>query len=319
MTITRTPYRIGLAGGGLDRPELFEKAALGAPILNGAMNKYLWVTVNRRVTDEHVVVRYSQEERVNDVSEIKHDLVRMVLQEHGGNEWRRSEITIVGELPGNSGIGSSAALTVGLIHALKAERGERATQSGLAAEAVRLEALRLGPGAGVQDPWGCALPGWKVGWLGPAHRLWVTVPAKNAAFDDSLEIVWTGRQRNAGKYLREAYESGHQDWEARLANSIEIIKCWAEGINGPADRVRLGRLLEQNDGLKGRHGAHGDDDLADIYEREHAKDGARGKLMGAGGGGFILLVRPDGRHNRNDEERIPIGIDHHGTTLIHSE
>ena len=284
--LTWTPYRASLAGGGLDYPELCR--AVPVRVLTGSLDRGMYVLATRVRYDERIRLRCSTNETVETPRQLRHTLAAEVLSRvppQGG-----IEIAVTGELPGRSGIGSSAAFAVGLLNALRRLRGETPAREALAEEAADVERTWSEQAAGVQDAWGCALGGVSLLTFDGSARPGIErLPARRQE-PSGLEMVWAGGARDAGPVLA-LQAAARRDAglvALRRANAEAIIDAW---MRDERDVGAVGRLLEEAWSLKlaasrGDRHAH---DADAVYSRECVARGQRGKLMGAGGGGFLLV------------------------------
>src|SRR5438874_9067353 len=170
MIITQTPLRIGLVGGGTDIPDYYREH--GGRVLNCAIDKYVYVIVKERFDDD-IYVNYSKKEIVSRVEDLEHELVREAMWMTGVTNG--VEITTLADIPsaGGSGLGSSSAVTVGLLHALFAYRGRQVTAEELADRACTIEIDRCGKPIGKQDQYAAAFGGICDIHFGPGDRVFV--------------------------------------------------------------------------------------------------------------------------------------------------
>ena len=201
MIITQTPLRIGLLGGGTDLPEYYRE--YGGRVLNVALDKYVYVIVKQRFDDD-IYINYSKKEIVSRVDEIEHELVREAMEMTGVTSG--VEITTLADIPsGGSGLGSSSAVTVGLLHALSAYRGCPMTGAELAARACEIEIERCGKPIGKQDQYVAALGGVRDIRFGPGEQVVAAEvslsPAALCNFQDQLMLFYTGGTRSADAIL----------------------------------------------------------------------------------------------------------------------
>ena len=324
VIVTRTPLRVSFAGGGTDLAAFYE---LGhGAVLSTAIDKYIWVTVKRHgdVFDERVRVNYSRTESVGSIDEVQNDIVRESLR------FLEIEppvyISTVGDLPTSTGLGGSSSFTVGLLNALHAYRGERVSAGQLAEEACSIEIDVLRQPIGKQDQYAAAYGGLNLYSFKPGG--WVTVEPQRipehvaTTLFEQMLLFWTGHQRDASAVLGEQKANTIH----RLAE-LEQIRELAYELQGilRTDNVSaadLGALLDRGWQLK-RHLASAvtTDQIDDWYERAMAAGALGGKLCGAGGGGFLLMVvAPDCqdavRNALTDLHPVQVRPESHGSQIM---
>ncbi len=304
MIITRTPFRITLGGGGTDLPSFYEQH--GGYIFSMCINKYMYIMLNRRsVADRKIVIRYSQVETVDSIDEIHHPLAREALRVHDVRE--NIELTSVADMPGKSGLGSSGAYLVGLLTAIRAYKGESASLQEIAEEACHIEMDILKEPVGKQDQYMAAFGGFRE--LDIARDGTVTVTEVPVAVPAIKELAakagmyYTGVQRSATAVLKAqddaARETGSPD-HARVLESLQHIKAIGSRIRrsfADGDLDAFGRLMDEHWQFKKRMSKGISlSVLEDLYETVKRQYGVLGgKIIGAGGGGFIMLYCPEHR------------------------
>ncbi|HMP89351.1 MAG TPA: galactokinase [Kiritimatiellia bacterium] len=301
MIITRTPFRITLGGGGTDLPSFYEQH--GGYVFTMAINKYMYIMLNRRsVADRKIVIRYSQVETVDSIDEIKNPLAREALRLHNLNE--NIELTSVADMPGKSGLGSSGSYLVGILTAVRAYRQLPANPLEVAAEACRIEMDILKEPVGKQDQYIAALGGFQVLEINKQGTVQATrVPVDFMLINEFVQkarIYYTGVQRNATAVLKvqdQAARSSSSPDHHRVMDSLLQIKEIGSLIKVAFDREDLdtfARLMDEHWMHKRRMSATISlsrlDQLYDHVKQEFGVLG--GKIIGAGGGGFIMLYCP---------------------------
>ncbi|MEZ5317442.1 MAG: hypothetical protein R2752_08600 [Vicinamibacterales bacterium] len=325
MIVSKTPFRVSLAGGGSDFAEYYHQRP--GRVVTAAIDRHMYVTVNRRF-DDSLRVSYTRTEIVDHVDALQHDLIREALKMTGIVSG--VEVTTIADLPAGIGLGSSSTLTVGVLNALYAFKGEWHSAADLAERACHIEIERLGRPIGKQDQYIAAFGGLQDIRFNPddtvAVQPVVSTPAVRERLRRRLLLFFTGMQRDAGDVLAEA---------RRRLGSSEESRAHVDGLVAIADRVRqalaegridgLGRCLDVSWQLKKRM-ASGvtNGTLDDFYglAREAGADG--GKVSGAGGGGCLLLfARPAARRAVRASMRdaglreVPFGLDPEGSRIIH--
>lgn len=312
MIITQTPLRLSFLGGGTDFPDYYASPAnaRGGCCIGVAIDKYAYVVVKERF-DEKIYVNYSQKEIVDSADELKHELVREAMRLTGVDqlvaETRQGvEITTLADVPSEgSGLGSSSAVTVGLLQALWTYRGEIRTAEQLAAEACRIELEVLGKPMGVQDAYWSAFGGLGRLTFGPDDRARIGyVPLalaseRIAELSRRLLLFYTHRTRKASSIL--AGQARNIPERMGILDRLRDLAYEAGELleSSAADALgRFGALLHQGWLLKTQM-ADGitDKGIDDLYAAALAAGAVGGKLAGAGGGGFLLLYVPLGRQD----------------------
>ena len=301
MIITRTPFRITLGGGGTDLPSFYREH--GGYVFTMAINKYMYLCLNRRsVADRKIVIRYSQVETVDSVDEIKHPLAREALRLHGVRE--NVELTSIADMPGKSGLGSSGSYLVGLLTAIRAYHGTSASPQEIAEEACRIEMDILKEPVGKQDQYIAAFGGFRV--LDIAKDGAVKVSSVPVDFVTANELVgkariyYTGVQRSATSVLKkqdEAAKKASSPDHQRVVDSLLRIKEIGKQIQKAfvdRDLDRFAVLMDEHWMNKRKLSAGVSLSVLDeVYDEVKKRFGVLGgKIIGAGGGGFLMLYTP---------------------------
>ena len=299
MLITRTPLRISFVGGGTDMPAFYNHQK-GA-VVSFAINKYIYVLVNKKF-DGKFRVSYSQTENVDTIEEIKHDLIRESLLTH--NIKKGLEIVTVSDIPGNgTGLGSSSATTVGLVNALESNT----PPSTLAERAWMIEAEKCFHPVGKQDHYAAAHGG--LNYFEFSKRCVTVSPIPfsdhwiNELENHSL-LLWTGISRNANDILKHQCKNLERDEVAiecgqrlsSLATDLYNKMLDAEFIRG-IPMETLAEFLDYGWGLKqGLEKGIGTDEITTLYDTAIDNGAWGGKMLGAGGGGFLYFIAPPFAH-----------------------
>ncbi len=320
MIITQTPLRIGLVGGGTDLPSYYREH--GGRVLNCALDKYVYVIVKQRFDDD-IYVNYSRKEIVSQVSELEHELVREAMGLTGVTSG--VEITTLADIPSSgSGLGSSSAVTVGLLHALSAYQGRPVTARQLAEWACSIEIEHCGKPIGKQDQYIAAFGGIRDIRFGPgdeviAEELALSAAARRA-LQQQLMLFYTGVTRSADPILAEqnanVEATRHQlDLLRDLAGFAAERLCSGDvDAIGPAVREGWEAKRKLASGV-----SNGQIDLAVSRALDAGASGA--KLTGAGGGGFLLVIcpieqQPAVRQNLADMRELPVKLDRLGSRVV---
>jgi len=295
MIITRTPFRVSFFGGGTDYPVWYEKH--GGAVLSTTINKYCYI--NCRYLPPFFTyknrVRYSFREETQKINQIKHAAVRECLNfmriKHG------IEMVHAGDLPARSGIGSSSSFTVGFLNALYALAGKIMSKRGLAADAIHVEHKIIKESIGSQDQVASAFGGFNKITFGGDEGFFVqpiTIdPKKLELFQKHFMLFFTGFSRSASEIAKEQIKiTPKREKELKLMK--EMVDYAVEILNGDVDYLlRFGKLLDETWKIKkGLTKLITTNTIDDIYETGRRAGALGGKLLGAGGGGFILFFVP---------------------------
>ncbi|HLB28955.1 MAG TPA: hypothetical protein VJM69_02360 [Dehalococcoidia bacterium] len=296
MIVTRTPLRIPLGGGGTDLPSYYRR--YGGFLISAAINRYVYIVVNRRFED-NIRVSYSQTEIVDRVEEIEHPIVRSALKLL--NMDTGLEIISIADLPASTGLGSSSSFTVGLLHALHALKREAISPQDLAEEAFHIEVEVLGEPIGKQDQYLAAFGGVVCLEIGRDGYVRTTPLEMSDAliqeFEHSVILMYTGLKRSAAEVLAE--ESGALGREeALVTESLHVIKQIGVQVKEAleSDNLNLfGELLDYHWQAKKQLSGKVSSGLLDSWYELAKEHGALGgKVMGAGGGGFFMFYCDNG-------------------------
>lgn len=297
MITTRTPLRVSFFGGGTDLPAYARRH--GGTVLASTIDKYIHIEVRPRA-DGRYVVRHSSTEVVDDLDDMTHDLARECLRlvpPPGG-----IEITSTTDAPlTGCGLGTSSAFTVGLLQALLALAGRSTDAAEVAELACRVEIDLLGQPIGKQDQYSTALGGFRQMWFdrdGSVRTVPVEVPAEaRERLTAHLKLVFTGQTRKAAEVLRR-WRPDQAATESRYHALKQMTGPGRHALT-TGDTRELGRLLDLSWQHKRALSQTGEADAATVlYEAARAAGSHGGKLLGAGGGGYFLLVCPPEAEDR---------------------
>lgn len=326
MIISRTPLRISFVGGGSDLPAFYEREA-GA-VVSTTINRYIYITVSPKF-DRRIRASYSQTETVDRVDELKHELIREALTQTGIDG--AIEITSISDIPSRgTGLGSSSAYTVGLLNALYAHTGRLAGAERLAREACAIEIERCGRPIGKQDQYSAAYGGLKHLCFNPDGTVFVDQilcePATRRRLERNLLLLYTGHTRRAESILAEqSRNSGDQAaTRAGLRRMTALAGDLREALNR-SDLGGFGELLHANWEEKRRLASGISNPILDgWYDSARAHGAVGGKVLGAGGGGFLLFYAPEERHVEicaalPELRRVMFHFEPQGSRLIYVE
>jgi len=323
MIICRTPFRISFFGGGTDYPEWYRQH--GGAVLAGTIDKYCYLTCRYLPPffEHRIRIVYRKIETCKTVDEISHPVVREAIRHLGIDQG--VEIHHDGDLPARSGMGSSSAFTVGLLHALHALRGEMMTKQQLAYEAIHLEQQILKETVGSQDQTLAAYGGLRHvkfqpdGQIETAHV--ILPPGRSAELQSHLMLVYTGIERTASDVAK-SYVEGIETRRRQLRIMKEMVDEAIEILTGGVNLIAFGELLHESWLAKRSlseavSNAHVDR----LYQKALDAGAIGGKLTGAGGGGFLLLFVPPEKRQRvisalDESIHVPFEFDTTGSQII---
>ena len=288
MIISRTPFRISFAGGGTDLAAFYRRQP-GA-VTSSAVDKYMYITVNKRF-DETIRVSYAKTEIVGSVDDLQHPIVREALKLTGLTEGL--EITSIADLPAGTGMGSSSSFTVGLLNALHAYAGRYTSAEQLAQEACRIEIELLGEPIGKQDQYAAAYGGLNHIQFNPDETVFVdpviSANETRVELSEHLLLLYTGVKRSASAILTKQKEDTKRKLDI-LSKMRDISKEMARVLQSGRRLTEFGELMHQAWLLK--RSVTGGITNADVdrwYKMAREAGSLGGKLLGAGGGGFLLF------------------------------
>lgn len=302
MVITKTPYRLSLFGGGTDFHDWYE--ANPSSVIVAAMDHYCYISVKKQPNffDYKSRVAYSKIELVKSNHEIKHPSVRECLKYFNFDSGL--DIHHVGELPAQSGIGSSSSFTVGLLSAIHALKGNKPTKAQLAEEAIYVEQEMIKEAVGVQDQISAAYGGINIIKVGPKKKM--KIQKLNVSFGykeylrRSILLGFTGITRD-GIALMETHKKNIKAGKSvKLLQEINSITLEAlEMIKMEGDIENLGNLLKNAWNVKKQFSTKTENkNFEEIYEVANANGALGGKLMGAGGQGFFYFLAHPNKHEK---------------------
>jgi len=321
MIITRVPFRVSFFGGGTDLPVWFER--YGGSVLSTSIDKYCYVTARPLPPffDHRVRLTYSRIELATSYEEIQHPLIRAALE-----RFQRLDIEIHydADLPAWSGLGTSSAFGVGLVGALAGLRGDMLSRKDLAIEAIRLERHVLKEPGGYQDQVAAAYGGFNHIEFDPSGEFTVhpvvLPPERLNVLQRSLMLCYIPKTRKsgdvspAGNYKPEAYDPLLKFIHDSVKTALQTLT---------SGEVRdLGELLHETWLRKRKLPGTSNETIDQVYAAAREAGATGGKILGAGAGGFMLLVCPE-EHQRKVRERlsdllfVPFSFDRSGMQVIH--
>lgn len=327
MAISRTPYRISFFGGGTDYPDWYRTH--GGAVLSMAINKYCYVSgrhlppffdIRHRIVWSHI-------ETVGAISEILHPAVKAGLQVYQFSDEEGVELHHQGDLPARSGIGSSSAFAVGLTNVLNAMRGTNLDKQELALKAIDLEQNKLKETVGCQDQVASAYGGLNVIRFNPNGDFSVDPVGlsdeQRAAFEQRLMVFYTGTSRLSSALAKQLVDN----FDAKTKSLKRMHEMVSEAVKmlHHSDFDSFGRLLHETWTIKrGLTNAISTSAIDRIYEDALEAGALGGKLMGAGGAGFMVFVVPPEQQRCVREALshlivVPVRIDFSGSTIIYRQ
>ena len=299
MIITRTPFRISFFGGGTDYPAWYKNN--GGAVLATSIDKYCYISIRYLPPFfEHLHrIVYSRVEHVTSISEIQHPTVRAILNEF--NPIKGLEIHHDGDLPARAGLGSSSSFAVGLLNAMSALNGRRVTKKNLAERATYIEQELMQENVGCQDQITTAYGGFNIINFETDNTKNVAPvianPLNIQTLQDSMMLFYTGVSRFASKIAGEQLKNfGNRTPE--LTRMREMVEEGANLLDQKINPVKeFGELLHEGWLLKKRLAdTITNSEINEIYEKGLNAGAYGGKLLGAGGGGFLLFIAPKEKH-----------------------
>jgi D-glycero-alpha-D-manno-heptose-7-phosphate kinase len=320
MIISQTPFRVSFAGGGTDLPAFYQHE-VGA-VLSTTIDHHIYVTIHRRF-EPTIRVSYSRTEEAQSIDDVRHELVREAMRMTEIDE--PLEITTIGDVPAGTGMGSSSSLTAGLLIALHAHRGQVVSRERLAEQACRIEIDILGKPIGRQDQYAAAFGGLNYIRFNPDNSVEVEpVPCKSETIEE-LErrtlLLYTGQTRDANEILKQQSE-GSADRMGVLRKMRDLADAMRKTLSGSGDLDGFAELLHEGWELKRSLGFGISSERVDEWYEAARRNGATGgKLLGAGGGGFLLVMAPPWRHRAIREalgrpRELPFRVARHGSRNI---
>lgn len=322
MIITRTPLRISFVGGGSDMAEFYR--AEGGAVLSVAIAKYVYLSMHPYFHEQKIFLKYSHSELVDSVEQIEHRIIHEVFSAYGikGVDFNSSA-----DVPAGTGLGSSSSFTVGLINLCNAYTGRRMTTAELAENACRVEIERLREPIGKQDQYAAAFGGMNLILFQPddsvrVERI-VMTPGDYQQLQRNLVMYYLGQTRAASEVLREQQQNIRTD-RSKSATLRKMVQLARElfGALGRGEVDALGAALHAGWTYKKELAKGISNERIDHFYDVALRNGAQGgKLLGAGGSGFLLFYVAQSEQERlqralSELQAFPVVFDDYGSTLI---
>lgn len=323
MIITKTPFRMSFFGGGTDMEDYFIEN--GGAVLSTTFDKYCYVNVRHlpRFFDYSTELSYSKTERVTSVEDIQHPAIRNAMKMLDMHEIR---LTYEADLPARSGLGTSSSFAVGMLNAFYALKGKYADKKKLADDAIHLERVLCNEAGGWQDQIAASFGGFnRINFNADGYEVLPVIISsdRKKQLNDNLMMFFTGFTRFSSD-VQKANAQGKEDKKAQLKQMYELVDV-AERVltDKETDLDDFGRLLDVTWKLKRQTGvAVSTNSIDGLYAKGMEAGALGGKLLGAGGGGFLVFyVQPEKQERvrtaMKDLMYIPFKFEDGGTRVIH--
>jgi D-glycero-alpha-D-manno-heptose-7-phosphate kinase len=324
MIIARSPLRISLGGGGTDLPSYYEDHT--GFLVAAAIDKYVYITLHQTFVRE-LIIKYSKLERVESLDDIEHPIIREALKLVGVQP-RGLEITSMADIPAGTGLGSSGSFTTALLKVLHAQKKNLVHPSDLAEQACEIELNRLKEPIGKQDQYIAAYGGITCFKFLPGGRVeaWPLKISEETLFtlEDNLLLFFTGYSRSASKILKEQDDKTRQADQSMIENLhfVKELGNQSKEALEKGDLQEFARLMDVHwQRKKERSGGMSNPKINEWYELAMANGALGGKLIGAGGGGFLMFYSEDKaklRHVLREQglQEVRFRFDFEGTKTV---
>ena len=324
MIITKTPFRMSFFGGGTDMESYFKEN--GGAVLSTTFDKFCYVNVRHlpRFFDYSTEISYSKTERVTNVDDIQHPAVRNAMNMLDMHEIR---LTYEADLPARSGLGTSSSFAVGMLNAFYALKGKYADKKKLADEAIYLERVLCQEAGGWQDQIAASFGGFnRINFNADGYEVLPVIisPERKKQLNENLMMFFTGFTRFSSDVQKANSVGSLKDKTAMLREMYSLVDDAEKVlIEKTADLDDFGRLLDHTWKLKRQTGsAVSTNSIDSLYSRGMEAGALGGKLLGAGGGGFLVFyVQPEYQENvrkaMSNLMNIPFEFENGGTRVIH--
>ena len=321
MIITKTPFRISFCGGGSDMEDFYKEH--GGCVLSTTINRYVYLIVHPYFEKGRTVLKYSENERVDDLHDIHHSIFRCVLRDMNISG---VEITSTADIPSGTGLGSSSSFTVGLLHTMYCYQGKYVSKARLAEEACETEIEKLGAPIGKQDQYAAAFGGLNFITFRPNGTVGVEplIAHKKTLgkLQENLVMFYTGLKHDANKILSEQKSNISQKAKAEnLQRMCELAHVMKDSVE-KGQLEDFGSILDESWQKKRElAGSISNSYIDDLYECAMKNGAMGGKLLGAGGGGFLLFYCPREKQPRLAQalnlETFPFSFEYDGSSVVY--
>ena len=326
MIIARSPLRISLGGGGTDLPSYYREHE--GFLIAAAIDKYVYVTINRPF-NEGIYLKYSEIEHVKTVDEVSHNIIREALKLENLNT-PQVEISSIADLPSGTGLGSSGSFTTALLKALYAYRHRHINPEELAELACSIEIDRLKEPIGKQDQYIASVGGITCFAFHKDNSV-TFAPLKISretfnALEDNLLLFFTGFSRSASEILKDQHVKSQKN-DTDMLNNLHFVKeigYLSKDALESGNTDKFGELMHQHwEHKKKRSGGMSNHNIDAWYETALKNGAIGGKVVGAGGGGFLMFMAHDAAKLRNAMtksglQEVRFKFDFEGTKVIHT-
>lgn len=324
MIITRAPFRVSFSGGSTDIPSFYEK--YGGCVLSAAIKKYMYLEIHDYFYEDQILLKYSKTETVNKTDDIEHPIFRQCLSDFG---IKGAEINSMADIPSGTGLGSSSSFTVALLHLLHTYRNEFISKQDLAEEACSVEIRKLGNPIGKQDQYAAAFGGLNFFRFMPDGNVTVEpVIMTNESYkklQSNILMFFIGGTHSASEILKKLSEKETESKRIPIQKEMCSLTVTLKDELQKNNVDALGGILNENWCLKKKlHSEIANSHINDIYEKAVKAGACGGKLLGAGGAGFMIFYVPEDKHENVRKElsflrEMKFEIDYCGSTVIHYE
>ena len=321
MIITRAPFRVSFCGGGSDLPSFYEK--YGGCVLSTTIRKYMYLTIHNYFDKDKIVLKYSKTEVVDDYEEIEHRIFKQCLKDF---DIKGVELSSMADIPAGTGLGSSSTFTVALLQLLNTYKGQYQSKYKLAKDACEVEIGKLGEPIGKQDQFAAAFGGLKFYEFMPNGFVNVEpvimAPESYKKLENNILMFYLGGAHSASAILKEQSQNVKTVDKATVQKQMcDITRKLKEELqNNNVDA--MGELLHQNWMLKKSLASGITNPLIDeTYDKAMAAGATGGKLLGAGGAGFMIFYVPEEKHEAvratlSHLREMDFEMDNSGTSIV---
>lgn len=321
MIITKTPFRVSFCGGGSDIADFYRE--YGGCVLSTTINKYMYLMLHPYFDENKTSLKYSQNETVDDIQMIDHSIFRCVLNE---KQIKGVEISSTADVPSGTGLGSSSSFTVGLLHTLACFEGKYLSKAELANEACKVEIEKLGNPIGKQDQYAAAFGGLNFIRFHKNDRVSVepiiTKRDTIQELEDNLVMFYTGLTHDANTILAQQKQNiSKHDKATNLLRMCELAEYMKMSLENN-ELNNFGSILNESwQKKKELAGGISNQTIDELYECAMQNGALGGKLLGAGGGGFLLFYCPKDKQEVLQKalglKPFPFQFEYDGSSVIY--
>jgi len=322
MIISRTPFRISFAGGGSDMPAFYHRE-VGA-VLSSSIDKYMYIAVHPFFDKNKIQLKYSKTELVDHIEDIKHPIFREVLSMYN---LKGVDLNSIADIPAGTGLGSSSSFTVGLLNAVRAYIGKATSGEKLGKLACEIEIEKVGSPIGKQDQYAAACGGLNFITFYPDEIVNIEKIIMNSEtkkqLDENLIMVYVGGKHSANEILKEQQSGFHEERKFETQKQMVQLAYQLKSSLESNNIDDFGYYLHEGWLMK-RSLSNGitNDNVDDLYQKGLKAGALGGKLLGAGGAGFILFYCPKEKQKEffdemDDIKVMPFSFDYFGSKIIY--